>query len=298
MNTVVTVLIIIAITLVVLAISYFVYSYIKSNKKVDVALIKLPITMSQVTTLPMFESSGSDGSQPYVNAKKNASLSSIGTEYTYNMWIKINAPYMSDQATPLLYRSSGAPTSAAGKLAPANPSVWLYPKDNKLMVRVSTLKGSNSSTMQKEIYPDYPLTLDNYTVVNPLNEANKVNETAGKPTVACDVSNLPMQRWVQLTMVLWNQTLDVYLNGKLVRSCVLPGVPYHEAAGLDKLFIGGPPGGSSNMNGYVSRLRYFNRAITAKEVMDLYKKGPVAVQWWWQVMKNRIGLSVNVGQDD
>ena len=38
----------------------------------------------------------------------------------------------------------------------------------------------------------------------------------------CSINNFPLQRWVNLTISLNNRTLDTYLNGKLVRTCILP----------------------------------------------------------------------------
>ena len=36
--------------------------------------------------------------------------------------------------------------------------------------------------------------------------------------------NVPLQKWVNLIISLYGRTLDVYIDGKLVRTCVLPGV--------------------------------------------------------------------------
>ena len=43
-------------------------------------------------------------------------------------------------------------------------------------------------------------------------------------THTCNVANVPIQRWVNLIVSLYGRTLDVYIDGKLVRTCVLPGV--------------------------------------------------------------------------
>jgi len=40
----------------------------------------------------------------------------------------------------------------------------------------------------------------------------------------CAISNFPLQAWVNLIISLYGRTLDVYVDGKLVRTCVLPGV--------------------------------------------------------------------------
>jgi hypothetical protein len=41
----------------------------------------------------------------------------------------------------------------------------------------------------------------------------------------CEVPNIPIQRWVAVAVTTDNKNLDVYLDGSLVKSCLLSGVP-------------------------------------------------------------------------
>ena len=45
-------------------------------------------------------------------------------------------------------------------------------------------------------------------------------------THTCDINNIPLQKWVNIIISLYGRSLDVYIDGKLVRTCVLPGVPW------------------------------------------------------------------------
>ena len=40
----------------------------------------------------------------------------------------------------------------------------------------------------------------------------------------CNIANVPLQKWVNLIVSLNGRSVDIYLDGKLVRTCVLPGV--------------------------------------------------------------------------
>jgi hypothetical protein len=40
----------------------------------------------------------------------------------------------------------------------------------------------------------------------------------------CTVGNVPIQKWVNLIVSVYGRTMDVYIDGKLVRTCLLPGV--------------------------------------------------------------------------
>ena len=88
----------------------------------------------------------------------------------------------------------------------------------------------------------------------------------------CDIIDLPLQRWNHVVVVLWNRSLDVYLNGKLARSCTLPSVPILNNGNLYINQDGGYKGDMSN-------LRYFNRAINAEQVYDIYKNGSNAINF-------------------
>jgi hypothetical protein len=88
-----------------------------------------------------------------------------------------------------------------------------------------------------------------------------------KTSHQCTLENVPLQRWSNVIMTLNNRALDLYLNGKLVRTCVLPGVPVVDKQG--GLYVT-PDGG---FYGYISNLQYINRAINPREAWAIYKAG-------------------------
>lgn len=109
-----------------------------------------------------------------------------------------------------------------------SPGLWLYPKTNALHARISTTVDDNEG---------------------------------------CDVQNIPLQKWVMITYVLNNRTVDIYVNGRMERSCVLKGIPLILNNNLEVCKDGG-------FYGQISKLQYFDRAIVPSEVLDMYKEGP------------------------
>lgn len=83
----------------------------------------------------------------------------------------------------------------------------------------------------------------------------------------CSIENVPLQAWTNLIMSVNNRALDVYLDGKLVRTCVLPGVP---TAAHGKNIHLTPDGGFS---GYTSNFVFKPSAINPREAYDIYKNG-------------------------
>jgi hypothetical protein len=90
----------------------------------------------------------------------------------------------------------------------------------------------------------------------------------------CQFVNVPLQAWTNLIMVLNGQALDCYLDGKLVRTCLMPGVPKVAAAG-DLILT---PNGNS-FQGYTGNFQYFNRAVNPREAYAIYREGFGGSNW-------------------
>ena len=82
----------------------------------------------------------------------------------------------------------------------------------------------------------------------------------------CVVDNLPLQKWVNLVVSQYNQSMDIYLDGQLVTSCVLKGFPEVRE---DSVLLC-PDGG---FEGKISRLAFFNTAVTQERAYQIYRAG-------------------------
>jgi hypothetical protein len=112
------------------------------------------------------------------------------------------------------------------------------------------------------------------------------------PSNPCDLVDIPLQRWNHVVIVLMNRNLDVYLNGKLARSCALRGIPSIYNNGLFVTQNGGFKGDMAN-------LRYFNRSISASEVYDIYKQGPERLTFGKKYLPNiKIKLTAEASSDE
>ncbi len=77
--------------------------------------------------------------------------------------------------------------------------------------------------------------------------------TTGGNTVVhtCTVANVPIQKWVNLVLSVYGRTMDLYIDGKLVRTCLLPGIASVNSSA--DIYVT-PAGG---FDGWTSRLQYF-----------------------------------------
>jgi hypothetical protein len=94
------------------------------------------------------------------------------------------------------------------------------------------------------------------------------NDKSNKSIIhTCNVQNFPLQRWVNLIISLYGRTLDVYIDGKLVRTCVLPGVAkINQKANI----VVTPNGGFS---GFTTNFQYWNDSTNPQDAYNIYKDG-------------------------
>lgn len=85
----------------------------------------------------------------------------------------------------------------------------------------------------------------------------------------CNVANIPIQTWVNLLISVYGRTLDVYIDGKLVKTCVLPGVAKIPTTNPPSLYIT-PKGG---FDGYTSKFQYWNTPLNPQQAWNVYNSG-------------------------
>ena len=81
------------------------------------------------------------------------------------------------------------------------------------------------------------------------------------------VGNVPLQKWVNLLLSAYGRSLDVYIDGKLVRTCLLPGVAKIDPT--SDVYVT-PAGGFS---GWTSTFQYWPYSFDPQQAWNVYKKG-------------------------
>jgi len=105
---------------------------------------------------------------------------------------------------------------------------------------------------------------------NDLDVMTKVNSASDSIIDSvCHVSNIPIQRWVCLIVSIYGRTLDIYLDGKLVRTCVLPSVSValSNQSQLTNLELGG------GFDGFLTSVRYKAQPVNPQEAWNIYTDG-------------------------
>ena len=161
-----------------------------------------------------------------------------GMGQTFSTWIYIKDwNYRFGQYKNILWKGN-PPKSSTTKKTPAIanihcPSLWLYPLTNSLKVITTT--------------------------------------SAPEQVESCDIQNIPLMTWVHVVYVLNNRTVDIYINGKLERSCALRGIP---VITNDPVYLttGAPQAG---FYGKLGKTQYFTKSLLPNQVSNIYQKGPL-----------------------
>ena len=97
----------------------------------------------------------------------------------------------------------------------------------------------------------------------------------------CDIKNIEMQKWVNVCVVLSSKTVDIYLQGKLVKTCVFNNYFKVDPTGVSLKILQGTldVGGNSVPNtagfgGQFARLQLFSASLTPDEIYKIYLAKP------------------------
>jgi hypothetical protein len=126
------------------------------------------------------------------------------------------------------------------------------------------------------VYVDY----DNPNGVNMTDSSGNVDPTLS--VQFCKISNFPIQSWVNVSVSVYNRAVDIYIDGKLVKTCPLPNVASPIGAG-STIYIGGVASGTGNVasssrsltgfDGYIASVIYNPDVISPQDAWNIYARG-------------------------
>jgi len=180
-------------------------------------------------------------------------------------------------------------------------SIWVYVKDwngineaDKIICYIGSNTASND-TSTASIGSALSTTDDeisdisgNSNVIMALDQTDPTLKIIVNDVEEFSINDFPLQTWVNITLSVYNYSLDLYINGKLVSSkieenlliefpdsdeaVVSLGNPFHvfdkqdNETNYTSLTMG--------FSGYTSKFKFFNNSLTPNEAYDIYKSGP------------------------
>ena len=240
----------VVVVLVVVALYYF-YKWISGTGDYDSK--EVIVYTSANVGLP------GKSTEPKVFTSGNSNMPALyeGGEYSVSTWVYVTNWGVNKGYNKPFLRLNGGSSNGYETLV-----MYLGQNVSKLAIRVSTDALKLDAAKLNDIRPangsSYGATP--YTDVD---------------SKKCDIESIDLQRWVCITAVLDGRTLDMYIDGKLSRSCVLAGM-FKVSGDSTKLLIGGPTG----FGGLIGQTQVANYAYSPDQVYRVYQNGPFDTSLW------------------
>lgn len=152
-----------------------------------------------------------------------------GIEFTWSVWIYIDdLTYNATKYKCIFYKGNDNIQDTGLNFPNNAPGLYIAPNTNDLVVIMNTF--------------------------------NVINEQI-------TISDIPLNKWLNVILRCENTNLDIYVNGMIAKSHILHGVPKQN---YGDVYIGMNGG----FSGFVSNLWYYNYALGVSEIQRLVQKGP------------------------
>lgn len=240
--------------IVILVALYYLYSFLTSNSGLQGSVILNSISSASPSTA--YTASGDRIPAIYE-----------GGELSLNTWVYINDYSIRRGYNKHLISIGGGTFLTC--------LVYLGPVNNVLSVRVQTTTPSSSKTPAAS---DVDLTTSS---VLALFASPQTGSSLIDTNTPCDISSIDLQKWVQVTITLNNKTCDVYIDGKLTRSCILPAFYKVDIKNM-KISVCDNDG----FGGFVSNVSAYNYALNPEQIWNLYMTGPGPQYSVWEYVKS------------
>ena len=168
------------------------------------------------------------------------------SNFAYSVWFYVNNwNYRYGEPKVIFGRMGAQSAPGTGSIPQVNgldpcPAVVLDPTENNVSISLGCFPGVDQQ----------PTTPGGNTVVH-----------------TCSVANVPIQKWVNLIVSVYGRSMDIYIDGKLVRTCLLPGIASINSNA--NVYVT-PAGG---FDGWTAKFQYYPDALNPQQAWNIYTQG-------------------------
>lgn len=311
--------------IVLIIVLYYIYTFLYSSGGVQSSINVVPSSVLDTTKLKNGGVIRSDaatrltsGDSAVAQVVQAKGLSS-GGQYTVTMWLSV---YSTSPQT------SGTGTIPLLDITAANQNTLLFvglqPTDGTLVVNQGTgdakdpvvgkfglasPSSSSRSSLTSSSSPSPSSSSSFSSSVSPISSVSPSSSASATPmttvytgTDKCNIVNgIEYQRWVLIGIVSNGRTLDVYIDGKLSRSCVYNGMnSLGVTTGTADITVGRQTATSGSINGVFSTTEYYNYALTPDIMWGIYQTGPATTStgsFFSNLFSTNIDLSMGTAKN-
>jgi hypothetical protein len=197
-----------------------------------------------------------------------------GGEYTVSFWMYVNNwAHMANKNKHILsIGSAGSTPNDFHTLL-----VYLGQQVNSLKIRVHAA----DSTTANGTMPNPEVVVSGATYTTTFANASVNGGLLESSHPLCDLPEVDLQKWVYVSIVMNGKTVDVYLDGKLARSCILPTFYRVPISGYSMRICD-----NKGFGGYISSVKAASYAQAPDEIWKQYMAGPNAAGSFLDYLKS------------
>jgi hypothetical protein len=179
-----------------------------------------------------------------------------------------------DATVPALVSSGSFPPGASSNFT---FSIWVYVSDwNYGIGKFKPIFVRAKPSGIPNVKPYCPMVKFDKNLNNVIIEPMVYEKGKTTPSlVSATLDNLPLQKWCNIILSVNNRALDIYLDGKLVKTKYFKGVPKVDTD-ADLVLTPGANGNAQfadGFKGYPAKFMYYARAVNPREAYRIYKEG-------------------------
>ena len=165
-------------------------------------------------------------------------------------------------------------------------SIWFY------------IKKWVNGTKVVQFYSDAGASIPNFMVLfkNDTNTIQIFPKGVNDPTMNCEIAEFPLQKWVNLIISFNGSAMDVYVDGKLVKSCVVS--TGSELAKTQSIVLGDTPTNPTEDVGFITNVKLKAAPIAPQEAWDIYSQGFGGSPWSDLLNKYKVKMSFIVDNQE
>jgi hypothetical protein len=223
-----------------------------------------------------------DVDKPYVFSRSTVPPLYEGGEYSVGLWMYVN------NWTGIRNNYNKEVLTIGNRKLPQGKitlGVYLDAIENMIHVKTSSVNdcGSPAATNASAPAPASTSTPclrnSNYNDMfkNPTIGSNAIGYSAGD----CSVTPFELQKWVHVVVALNGKTVDVYVDGKLARSCVINGI-----IAVDSGDYSINISDNGGFGGFLAGVNAYDYALNPEQVYRTYMNGPMGSVSFSDYMKS------------
>jgi hypothetical protein len=199
---------------------------------------------------------GGEGDEKY-NANSPNQIDSLhinqdkgSTEFTWSCTIKIDDWYLTNFNSEKMVMIKGSnPTSVCEQNDSNGNCVKKYHSTSKMLNQKfkDQCPGLWLDKKENNILINFTTKIDNKTSIEGIR-----------------IYDIPLGSWFQVSIVSILNNIDIYINGKLLKSVVLEGIPVQNKGHLYTGYGGG-------FSGFIQKIRYINSGLGPNKILELYE---------------------------